>query len=212
MPGKGRRLLIVEDELLLLRLLQDEFERLNFEVRTATSVVTARTVIANFDPDIALLDISLEGTLSGIDLGHILARSRPDIAQVYLTKSEESSALPPGAGFVQKQMIGDTDYLIEVIDSTASGRASEPVRVTPAEAFSDLPPRALAVLELLADGASNLAISEKLGFSVKSVERWIDTVYKQFGIEPKATRNARVEAALIYHRTLGTHELPIGPT
>lgn len=212
MPGKGRRLLIVEDELLLLRLLQDEFERLNFQVRSATSVVAARSVIASFDPDIALLDISLEGNLSGIDLGHILARSRPDIALVYLTKSEKVSGLPPGAGFVQKQMIGDTNYLIAAIDSAAAGRVSAPARVTPAEAFSDLPPRALAVLELLADGASNLAISEQLGLSVKSVERWIDTVYKQFGIEPTATRNARVEAALIYHRTLGTHELPHSPS
>lgn len=212
MPGKGRRLLIVEDELLLLTLLQAELERLNFRVRTARSVTEARAVIAQFDPDIALLDIELDGGLSGIDLGHILARSRPDIAQVYLTKHDaaELHGLPASAGLVRKHMIGDTDYLISSIDAVAAGRKT-PARATPAETFAELPPRAVEVLELLADGFSNVSIAEQLGLSVKSVERWIDTVYKSFGIETGASRNARVEAALRFHRTMGTHELPSDP-
>lgn len=213
MPGKGRRLLIVEDELLLLNLLQAEFERLNFQVRTARSVVEARSVIAAFDPDIALLDVSLDGGLSGIDLGHILARSRPDIAQVFLTKHDAADleGVPDGAGFVRKHMIGDTEYLISTIDAVVAGKAATPARPTAAEVFADLPERALAVLALLADGYSNQSIADQLGLSVKTVERWIDTVYKSFGIEPGASRNARVDAALLFHRTMGTHELPVKP-
>lgn len=213
MPGKGRRLLIVEDELLLLTLLQAELERLNFRVRTARSVTEARAVIAQFDPDIALLDIELDGGLSGIDLGHILARSRPDIAQVYLTKHDaaELHGLPAYSGVVRKHQIGDTDYLISSIDAVVAGKQAAPAKPTPAEAFAHLAPRALAVLELLAEGSSNTAIAEQLGLSVKTVERWIDSVYKSLGVETGSSRNARVEAALVYHRTLGTHELPSDP-
>lgn len=218
MPGKGRRLLIVEDELLMLGLLQQEFDRLNFNVRTARSVTEARKLIADFDPDIALLDISLDGGPSGLHLGHILARSRPDVAQVYLTKHESASdatgethGLPAGAGYVRKHAIGDTDYLISVIDEVVAGQAAAPKLNRPEDSFADIQPRAVEVLELLANGCSNQFIAEQLGLSVKAVERWIDVIYKSFGIRPGASRNARVEAALIFHRTMGTHELPVGP-
>lgn len=213
MTGKGRRLLIVEDELLLLKLLQDELTSLNFNVRTAQSVVEARRTIDRFDPDVVLLDIDLQSGPNGLHLGHILAQTNPDIAQVFLTKLADASEadgeyheLPEGAGFVRKHMVGDTDYLISVIDQVCAGKRLDERGAAAADPFLDLAPKAMQVLELLADGYSNQYIADALNVTTKAVERWIDVIYKTLRVQTGSGRNPRVEAAVLFHRHMLARE------
>ena len=60
MPGMGRRLLVVEDEPLTASLLAEALRAHNFEVATAADVLAAQKAVKEFDPDAALIDISLE--------------------------------------------------------------------------------------------------------------------------------------------------------
>ena len=124
-----RKLLIVEDELLMQGMLQTELSKLGFDIVTVDSAVDAKNAVNRFDPDIALIDIGLKGSFNGIDLGNCLHDHHPDIAQVYLTKLEDARAaasdglsLPPGAGFVSKHVIGGTDALIDEINRVVRGR------------------------------------------------------------------------------------------
>jgi DNA-binding NarL/FixJ family response regulator len=59
------------------------------------------------------------------------------------------------------------------------------------------------VLRYLAEGCSNAEIAKRCSLSVKSVERWIDTVYRELGIDKRSDVNARVEAAKRYYLTVG---------
>ncbi|MGV1034835.1 MAG: DNA-binding response regulator [Microbacteriaceae bacterium] len=208
MPGKGRRILVVEDELLMQKLLESELTAMNFQVRTASSVVEAKRALTDFDPDIALMDITLKGGLSGLHLGHMLSRSRPDIAQVYLTKLESVNAnmadgldLPLGAGFVSKHLIGSTDYLIGEIDRVVAGLKELGDDYFAAErSIDELGPKGRRVLELLADGYSNHYIAQTLGITAKSVEYHNDAIYRVLGISRSLDVNRRVEAAVRYQR------------
>jgi DNA-binding CsgD family transcriptional regulator len=63
-----------------------------------------------------------------------------------------------------------------------------------------LTPRERDVLELMARGLSNAAISQELNLSVKTVEPLISSVFAKLGLYVDPTVNRRVLAALEYHR------------
>lgn len=210
MPGKGRRILVVEDELLMQKLLEEALTSLNFSVRTAASVIEAKRVIETFDPDIALIDISLKGSLNGLHLGNMLAGSHPDISQVYLTKHEDARSavtdglqFPPGSGFLSKHLIDSADYLIDEINRVVAG--TEVVAKTSEKdvsGLSELGPKGLRVLELLAEGYSNQFIAKEMGISTKAVEYYNDSIYRVLGVPRSSDRNPRVDAAVRYQRTV----------
>ena len=50
----------------------------------------------------------------------------------------------------------------------------------------------------------NAEIASRMGTSVKSVERYLDQLYSQLGIETKGQLNPRVAAAKAYYLEIGT--------
>lgn len=211
MPGLGRKLVLVDDEVLFLSLLEESLVAVNFHVRTATNVSEARRVIDEFDPDIVMLDISLGDGPSGLHLGHALAQSRPDIGVVFLTKHPDAKSatidkldVPAGAGFLRKHLVSDTDALLAAVEDVVRDRAANARhdKSRPANTFEALSPDGRRVLALLADGFNNTAISQHLGMGIKTVERRIIEVYEVLGIQTRGDRNPRVEAASAYLRNL----------
>lgn len=195
-------------------MLQAELSKLGFDAVTVDSAIAAKAAVNRFDPDIALIDIGLKGSLNGIHLGHYLHEQHPDIAQIYLTKLEDATAastdglgLPPGAGFVSKHFVGGTDALIDEINRVVRGRAAAPSTVEPKQAtLHELGPKAKRVLELLAEGYSNQYIAQHLEVSQKTVEYYIDQAYKALDISKTSEKNPRVEAALRFQRVQFTTE------
>jgi two-component system, OmpR family, phosphate regulon response regulator PhoB len=78
--GRTPRVLIVEDEAVILRLLEVNFRLAGFEVETAARGDEALAKAAASPPDVAILDIMLPG-LSGIEVCQRL-RSAPETAEV----------------------------------------------------------------------------------------------------------------------------------
>jgi pimeloyl-ACP methyl ester carboxylesterase/DNA-binding CsgD family transcriptional regulator len=60
----------------------------------------------------------------------------------------------------------------------------------PPTPVADLSPRELEVLELVAAGLTNQAISEQLYLSVRTVERHLSNIYAKLGVSGKAARAA----------------------
>lgn len=65
----------------------------------------------------------------------------------------------------------------------------------------------LLVLRLLAEGCSNAEIARRSDVSIKTVERWIELLYRRLFIDKDATRNARIEAAKYYYAANGVPPL-----
>jgi DNA-binding NarL/FixJ family response regulator len=198
----SRRLLVVEDEPLMSSLLAQALAGAGFVVETAADVLQARAAVRNFDPDGVLLDISLGDGPSGLDLAHVLHAQRPDIALIVLTKYPDPRVagvtvgdLPPNCGFLRKDLVKDTDYLLEAINAVLTDRPKD-VRhdLDPSKPLSQLSPKHLEVLRLMAMGFTNEFIGQTKGASQSTVERWTAEIFRALGIETRGNLNPRVEA------------------
>lgn len=211
MPGGGRKLLVVEDEPLMASLLAESLNAANFNVETAPDAAKARKVIDRFDPDILLLDISLGDGPSGVHLAHAVHETRPDIAILILTKHPDAKSatadgldLPPNVGFLRKHLVNDMSYLLNAIEKVLTDRHSEVRQDQPVTSpIAQLGSQAIKVLALVAQGYNNTEIALRMDLSIKSVERWIETIYRELNIDSKGAINPRVEAARQYYLIAG---------
>lgn len=211
MPGGGRKLLVVEDEPLMASLLAESLSAANFKVETAPDAAKARRVLDRFDPDILLLDISLGDGPSGVHLAHAVHETRPDIAILILTKHPDAKSatadgldLPPNVGFLRKHLVNDMAYLLNAIEKVLTDRHSEVRQDQPVTSpISQLGSQAIKVLALVAQGYNNTEIALRMDLSVKSVERWIENIYRELNIDSKGAINPRVEAARQYYLIAG---------
>jgi DNA-binding NarL/FixJ family response regulator len=214
MSGDARRMLIVEDEPLMGSLLADVLVGHNFLVETAEDVVQARAAIREFDPDGILLDISLGDGPSGLDLARVLSRQRPDIAIVFLTKHPdprtaglEAEDIPEGCGFLRKDRVRDTEYLLASIEAVMTDRSREARHDRdsgkPLEALSF---KHIEVLRLMATGYTNEHIARVKGVALSTVERWTAEIFRDLGIDGKGGVNPRVEAVRQFIAAAGIPE------
>lgn len=211
MKPSSRKVLVVEDDVLLASLVKKSLVDAGFLVETATNPVRARKLVNSFDPDLVLLDLALGDGPSGVHLAHILHDTRPDIAILVLTKyadaksvSSQALELPNTVGFLRKQLIAEPGQLVEAIEKVLADSPQE-VRHDKVEtnSLASLPDKAQEILRLLAGSCSNQEIANRMEMSVKSVERWIDRIYRELEIDTSSTTNARVAAATRYLRETG---------
>jgi DNA-binding NarL/FixJ family response regulator len=210
-----RRLLLVEDELLLASLMWEVLRASGFEVEHAASAVEARELLDDFDPDAALVDVHLGAGPSGVHLGHVIARTHPHVGVLLLSRFADLGAagldgweMPPGSVFVPKDRIVDADVLLGAIDAVLSGRPTPTAGARSLGPLATLTRAQLAVLRLAASGLSNAAIASRRGTSERSVEQHLQGVYEGLGIEQHGDINPRVEAARRYIELAG---LPVAP-
>lgn len=217
MGNAVRKLLVVEDEPLMASLLAISLTDAGFQIETAPDAAKARTVIDRFDPDILLLDISLGDGPSGVHLAHAIHETRPDIAILILTKHPDAKSatadgldLPPKVGFLRKHLVNDLNYLLHAIERVLSDQPDSVRQDEKVESpIMGLGPQALKVLALIAQGYNNTEIALRLDLSVKSIERWIETIYRELKIESKGAINPRVEAARQYYLISGISQRKI---
>lgn len=215
MPLDQRRVLVVEDEALMASLIADVLREAGFQAQIASDVATARDLVDAFDPDMVLLDISLGAGPSGVHLAHVLRATRPDIAVLFLTRHPDAASaraegleLPPSVGFLRKHMVHDETYLLDAIEKVFDERATEVRQDVPhVDPFPGLSDQEVRVLKMIAEGLGNRQIAEECHTSIKSVERWIDRIYRKLDIDTKGEKIARVEAARRYFVAVGIPEV-----
>ena len=200
--AETRRLVVVEDEPLMASLLAQALTTAGFEVEIASDVLQARAAIRNFDPDAVLLDISLGDGPSGLDLAHVLHAQRPDIALIVLTRFPDPRVagvaieeLPPNCGFLRKDLVKDTAYLLEAINAVLMDQPKDVRHDTdPGKPLASLSAKHIEVLRLMATGYTNDFIAQLKGASQSTVERWTAEIFRTLSIDTRSNVNPRVEA------------------
>ena len=89
MSEEKKKVIIVEDDLILNLLYESYLERLGFE--TEGELVYGKTAIETtkqFDPDLIVMDISLEGDIDGID-AMLKIRQFSQVPVIYITGNSE---------------------------------------------------------------------------------------------------------------------------
>lgn len=157
-------------------------------------------MLVEFDPDVALVDLVLGGGPSGAGLAHVILHQHPGVGILILTRYPDlrsagfpDDALPPGTGFVRKDLVEDSRYIVAAIDDVVAERNGEPRHdVSRDRPLGALTAAQLEVLRMMAQGYDNASIAERRGCSRSSVENLIAEVYKRLSIDPRGELNPRI--------------------
>jgi two-component system, NarL family, response regulator DevR len=164
-------------------------------------------------PDVAVLDVRLEGT-SGVEVCREVRSSHPEIACVMLTSYADddalfSSIMAGAAGYVLKQIRGSD--LVDAIRRVAAGeslldpavtaRVLERLRSPVADPLAALTGQERRILDLITEGMTNRQIGEEMFLAEKTVKNYVSHLLAKLGME------RRTEAAA-YAATLAERRRP----
>lgn len=209
--NKSRNLLLVEDEPLVASLLGEFLEGAGFEVALAHNAIEATKLASKIDPDIAVLDINLGQGASGVELAYILDQKFPGIALMLLTKHPDlrtagfnENDVPAGCGFIRKDLISDSDSVINAIEEVVANKNKVRQDVDPGRPLSKLTSGQVDVLRLVSQGYTNAVIAKQRNTSIRAVELMLNAVYTNLGIDVDGDLNPRVEAVRQFITAAGT--------
>lgn len=212
------RVVVAEDSVLLregiVRLLSEN----GFEVvgQAADAEDLMRKVGAH-KPDVAVVDIRMPPTNTddGLRAALKIRDEHPATGVLVLSAYvEESYALElvsdsaAGLGYLLKDRVADVDGFVEAVRRVASGgSALDPEvvsqlvgRARREDPLAELTKREREVLELMAQGRSNVAIAESLVVTERAVEKHVTNIFGKLDLPQTAVDHRRVLAVLTFLR------------
>lgn len=169
-------------------------------------------------PDAAIADIRMppSHTDEGLVAAQRIRTEHPDVAVLVLSQYVEPSYAmrlleehPERVGYLLKQRVFDVAVLVDalrritegetVIDPTIVSRlVGRQRRENP---LTELTPREIEVLSLVAEGLSNGAIASRLFVTERTVEAHVKQVFQKLGLAVRPDSHRRVLAVLAYLRS-----------
>lgn len=191
----------MEDEALLRSLLEQNVSSHGFEVRVAADAIEATRTVAEFDPDVLVVDIDLGEGLNGLEL--VSALGRQDSTRGYVILSNYSASVRnipevPYISYLNKQDVSDSELLIAEIEGVLRGRTTpteqnQSTRLTAAQ---------LDALKMISDGMTNEQIAKRKKQSVRAVEQLLSRTYQAIGLNPTSGQSRRILAVQYYKQHL----------
>jgi DNA-binding NarL/FixJ family response regulator len=210
------RVVLAED----LFLLRDGLVRMLTEngftvVAAVDNGPSLRKALVDEQPDIAVVDVRLPPSFTdeGLQAAFEARRRRPGFPVLVLSQyveqlyARELLADGDGAiGYLLKDRVFNTEQFVEAVRSVArGGTAMDPQVVAKLLSrgdargrTSELTPRERDVLELMAAGRSNAAISQQLTISTSAVTKHIAAIFGKLELPNSDDDNRRVLAVLSY--------------
>jgi DNA-binding NarL/FixJ family response regulator len=167
------------------------------------------------EPDVAIVDIRMPPTQTdeGIQAAHEIRRRHPAIGIVLLSQHVEVGVAtqllaetPQHFGYLLKDRVADpADFAGSLRRVAGGGTALDPQVVSgllsdPKERdrLRSLSPRERSVLEQVAEGRSNKAISDRLGITQGAVQKHVSTIFTKLGLPAGDDDDRRILAVLAY--------------
>lgn len=189
----GKRIIIVEDEMIISISLQESLESFGHQVvGSAMNGDKALDLFASTEADLVLLDISIKGTLNGIDLAKII-RAKYNMPFIFLTSFSDPQTLDqvkdtlPYGYIVKPFTESNLKSNIEIALHKFEKENEDKITVENIEKKFEvkLSERECEVLRGLNEGLSYQKISEQLYISVNTVKSHQKKLYQQLGINSK---------------------------
>lgn len=212
------RVVIADDEVLLRDGLAMLLDQAGFTVAgKAANPAELRRLVAAERPEAAVVDIKMPPTYTdeGIVAAQEILDAYPGTEVLVLSHYMESGYAirlleghPGGAGYLLKERVSSVAVLTDALHRLAEGECViDPTIVSRLIARRErdrlpvLSGRERDVLALMAEGRSNLGISQKLSLSPKTVEAHVGSILLKLGIDNSPDGNRRVLAVLAFLRS-----------
>jgi DNA-binding NarL/FixJ family response regulator len=213
------RVVVADDSVLLREGVARLLEDAGFDVvgRSGTAADLLLKV-RSYSPDVAVVDIRMPPTHTdeGLQAAKEIRTSHPRTAVLVLSQyAEPDYALEllqhdaQGIGYLLKDRINDLPEFISAIRRVAAGGSALDSTVVSLlvsrqrrdDPLAELTRREREVLELMAEGLSNLAIAERIFITERAVEKHVTNIFQKLGLPPTGDTHRRVLAVLTYLRT-----------
>ncbi|MFF3437711.1 response regulator [Streptosporangium sp. NPDC002721] len=210
------RVVIAEDLYLLRDGLVHLLQAHGFEVVAAVeSGPELLEALTGLRPDVAVVDVRLPPTFTDEGLQAALAARRavPGLPVLVLSQHVEQlyarELLADGTGaigYLLKDRVFNAEQFVDAVRRVAGGgTAMDPeviakllVSTARHQPLGALTPREREVLELMAEGRSNAAISQRLFLSESAVGKHTASIFGKLDLAPSDDDNRRVLAVLTY--------------
>jgi DNA-binding NarL/FixJ family response regulator len=166
---------------------------------------------------VAIVDIRMPPTHTdeGLRAAHEIRARHPDIGILIVSQYVEVGIAtrllaenPERLGYLLKDRVRAPDDFVGTLERVAEGgSALDPEIVSRllgaghnGGPLESLTAREREVLELVAEGLSNQAISERLDIALRSVEKHVSTIFTKLGLPATGGEHRRVLAVLQYLR------------
>jgi len=186
-------------------------------VASHSDAISLLLAIERDRPDVVITDIRMPptGDDEGIRLAAELRRRAPHIGVVVLSQyAEPRYALrlledgSDGLAYMLKERVADHNQLLNAIAAVAAGGSYVDPKVVEAliaartqardSHISELTPRELEVLALVAEGLSNAAIGAELFLTKRAVEKHVGAILSKLCLPDSEDVSRRVMATLAY--------------
>lgn len=213
------RVIIAEDDVLLregiARILGDEGYEVVAQASDRDDLVEK---VRTHGPELVVTDIRMPPTFTheGIEAALHIRRELPQVAILVLSQHIDTAGAvellslgADGIGYLLKSRVLDLDQFLDSVDRVAGGGSSiDPevvasmvrrgVRNHQDRGVGLLTPRRLEVLELMAQGYSNVRIGRELEITEKAVDRSIALIFQTLELPPHPDEHRRVLAVMRY--------------
>ena len=212
------RVVIADDSILVREGIAALLTRAGVEV--AAQVASPEELLREIDahvPDVAIVDVRMPPTQTdeGLKAAHEIRARHPQIGIVILSQHVEVgiatrllAETPEGLGYLLKDRVSDVNSFVGALRRVADGgSALDPEVVTgllsrarddgPLQTLTD---REREMLERLAEGLSNQAIAVEMDITLRSVEKYVSSVFTKLGLPATGNEHRRVLAVLKFLR------------
>lgn len=210
------RAVVAEDQFLLRDGLVRLLEAHGFEIAAAVADAPALLQELLHDPpDVAIVDVRLPPTFTddGLRAAIDARRAVPGLPVLVLSQYVEQlyarellADRAGGVGYLLKDRVFNDDQFVDAIEAVAAGGTVMDTEVVAKllrrqvrqETLARLSAREREVLELMAEGRSNIAIAQRLFVSEKAVSKHSTSIFAKLDLAPSDDDNRRVLAVLAY--------------
>jgi DNA-binding NarL/FixJ family response regulator len=212
------RVVIADDSILLREGIASLLSRAGIEV--AALAASPEELLREIDthvPDVAIVDVRMPPTQTdeGLRAAHEIRARHPQIGIVILSQHVEVgiatrllAETPERLGYLLKDRVGNAEAFVGALRRVADGgSALDPEVVTgllsrarddgPLQTLTD---REREVLERIAEGLSNQAIATEMEITLRSVEKYVSSVFTKLGLPATGNEHRRVLAVLQFLR------------
>jgi DNA-binding NarL/FixJ family response regulator len=212
------RVVVAEDSVLLregiARLLEDAGLEVVGQAGTADELMLK---VRSYKPDVAIVDIRMPPTQTdeGLVAAKEIREKHPDTSVLVLSQYLEPayamellSESAEGVGYLLKDRVADIPEFVSAVRRVGEGgSALDPSVVSQLvgrrrsdDPISQLTPREREVLELMAEGLSNIAIAERLVVTERAVEKHVTSIFGKLRLGADSEHHRRVLAVLAFLR------------
>jgi DNA-binding NarL/FixJ family response regulator len=215
----GVRVAVADDSVLLREGLVRVLEEAGHEVVGAFGDADALlAAVPELRPALVVLDVRMPPTYrdEGVRAAIELRRREPEIGILLLSQyvevayAQELLGSGRGAvGYLLKDRVASLAELDDAVDRIAAGGAVLDPEVVAQligrrhDPLATLTPREREVLQLMAEGRTNAAISASLFIGVGAVEKNVTAIFGKLGLEDSGTDHRRVLAVLAWLQAAG---------